>query len=131
MVAAWYNAGAAQVTRDVPHSLLLVTLLLMAALAVAAIIIIWVGRWIKRAPVEKGDDLAYYRLLYEQGEFSREEYEKIRAKLGVRLRKQLDLPTPGAEPSAPPPDSKPQPDTDIRVGRPLPPAPPPEEPPPV
>jgi hypothetical protein len=133
VVAAWFVVGDGQSTRELPLSLLGGTLLLMGALAIAAIIIIYIGRWTKRPKTTTHDDLTYYRLLYEQGEFSREEYERIRAKLGQRLRKELDLPEPAGEapPGPPPPDA--QPDPSIRAGKPeFPPAPPapPAEPPP-
>ena len=127
MVASWPTGMAqAEVTRELPLSLLGGVLLLVAALAASAVVIIWVGRWIKRPTTASGDDLSYYRLLYEQGEFSREEYERIRAKLGQRLRQELDLPGPG---QAPPPGADSRESTDIRVGPPLPPPSPPAEPP--
>jgi hypothetical protein len=131
VVAAWFVVGEAHVDRELPLSLLGGALLLMAALALAAVIIIYIGRWTKRPKSTTHDDLAYYRLLYEQGEFSREEYERIRAKLGQRLRKELDLPAPGEAPGPPAPEA--QPDISVRAGKPEfpqgPPAPPAEPPP--
>jgi hypothetical protein len=110
MVAAWF-AGFAQFTmsRDMALAILRGMLVLIAVMAVSAAIIIWVGRWMRRpAAPPGGDDLAYYRLLYEQGEFSREEYERIRARLGKQLRKDLDLPAKEeAPPAAPPPNEPP------------------------
>jgi hypothetical protein len=129
MVIAWYVAGEVQVTRELPLSLLGGVLLLLGVLAVAAVVIIYMGRWVKRTKNQTSDDLAYYRLLYEQGEFSREEYEQIRAKLGVRLRQELDLPPApdgGKAAAAPDPDTQ---DTNIRAGTPVAPPPPPSEPP--
>lgn len=127
MVAAWTVVGEGQFGRELPLSLLGGTVLLMAVLAIAAVIIIYLGRWAKRSKTSASDDLTYYRLLYEQGEFSREEYEQIRAKLSQRLRKELDLPTPAGEP--PPGPSEPERNQAIRAG--LPPPSPPVEPPPA
>jgi hypothetical protein len=129
MVAAWFVVGDSPAARELPLSLLGGTLLLMGALAVAAIIIIYIGRWVKRPKTQTSDDLTYYRLLYEKGEFSREEYERIRAKLGQRLREELDLPLPGETPAPPGPEG--EPDPAIRAGKPGQSAPPPPaEPPP-
>jgi len=132
VVAAWYVLGESPFARELPLSLLGGTLLLMAALAIAAITIITIGRWVKRPRTQTSDDLTYYRLLYEQGEFSREEYERIRAKLGLRLRKELDLPLPAGEAPPAPPGPEGQQDPGIRAGKPEQPAPPPPtEPPPA
>ena len=55
--------------------------------------------------ISSGDELTRFRSLYESGELGREEYERIRAKLGQRLRKELDLPDkkPKAGPAQEPP----------------------------
>ncbi len=89
------------------------TVVLMVTLTAAAIIIVWLGRWMKRPPAETpaGDELSHFRSLYERGELKREEYERIKAKLVPRLRKELDLPAkdqPAAapvDPPAPPPEN--------------------------
>jgi hypothetical protein len=76
-------------------------LILMAIVAGAALVIVVVGRWAKRPNSglsTSGDDLSSFRVLYERGEFSQEEYDRIRAGLGKRLRNELDLPAqPAAE----------------------------------
>jgi hypothetical protein len=91
---------------------------LIGILLVGALIIWWADRWRKRtaAPPEgSGDQLSHFRELYERGELSPEEFERIRGLLGQRLRQELDVPPP------PPPDGRPAepPETGIR------PAPPP------
>ena len=82
---------------------------LVAALLIGALIIAVVERWRKR-PVnfrpDPNDQLAEFRSLYERGEISREEFDRIRNLLGERLREALDV--PAAPPTAPPP-SPPQP----------------------
>lgn len=58
------------------------------------------NRWRKRAAEETSngnDQLAHFRLLYEQGELSRQEFDRIRALLGQKLRKEMNLPSPIAE----------------------------------
>jgi hypothetical protein len=78
---------------------------LVAALLIGAIIIALVDRWRKRPLQDRpsaNDELAEFRSLYERGELSREEYDKIRSRLGERLRQDLDLPAPPATSSRPP-----------------------------
>ena len=92
---------------------LLWTVLILAGIALTAgLVIIWLGRSLKKPAAaadsrSAGDQLAYFRLLYEQGECSREEYERIRTKLGQRLRQQLDLPAQPASSESPAPAEDP------------------------
>jgi hypothetical protein len=87
---------------------------LAVAILLGALVIFLVDRWRKRAQADQfsaGDQLSRFRLLYEQGELSREEYDRIRSKLGARLRQELDVPARPAEtaPSTqPPPESPPE-----------------------
>jgi hypothetical protein len=89
--------------------LLAATLALVAALLVGALVIALVDRWRKRSPddrISPGDQLSQFRLLYEQGQLSKEEFERIRGRLGRQLRDELDLPDkppPASPPEAPPP----------------------------
>lgn len=104
MPAAWTSVAVYFSQREVPKWVLGATLLLMGVLVIAALVIIGVGRWVKRPSRQAGtssDELAHFRLLYEQGEFSREEYERIRSRLVPRLRKELDVPPPPPPPAAP------------------------------
>jgi hypothetical protein len=76
---------------------------LIAVLLLGAVLVYLVDRWRKRLQSERpsaGDQLTSFRALYERGELSREEYERIRNKLGQKLRQELDLP---GRPAAPPP----------------------------
>jgi hypothetical protein len=72
-------------------------------MAVAAYVFTRLGRWINKSDpeVSAGDELARFRELYESGELDREEYDRIKAKLGKRLRKELDLPEVPDKPAAP------------------------------
>ena len=93
--------------------LLWATISLVAILLLGALVLAWFDRLRKRADpsvLTPGDQLAAFRLSYERGELSQEEYERIRARLGPRLRQQLDLPAaparrekPGNSPGEPPP----------------------------
>ena len=87
--------GATEIPKEAPLWLIVTITILIVVLVVGAIIIMGVGRWAKSsAPTtaSAGDQLTQFRLMYEQGECTREEYERIRARLGKRLRKELDLP---------------------------------------
>lgn len=103
MKAVWPSLANLLTQREVPQWVLGVTLLLMALLVIAALVVIVVGRWAKsssRQTRTSSDELAHFRLLYEQGKCSREEYERIRSALVPRLRKEIDVPAP---PDGPPP----------------------------
>jgi len=80
------------------------TLALVVALLLGALVIAVAERWRKTAREgrsDTGDQLAHFRSLYERGELSREEFERIRGKLGKRLRQELDMPVPPVVPVAP------------------------------
>jgi hypothetical protein len=121
MVAAWAVPGldglwARHPTMD--PRLIWATLGLVGILLFGALAIWWVDRWRKRSlePKDASVDaqLAQFRNLYEQGALSAEEYERIRALLGKRLREELELlaprpsdgtaPGPGMPPLPPPAD---------------------------
>jgi hypothetical protein len=75
--------------------LLWATISLVAILLLGALVLAWFDRLRKRVDqnvLTPGDQLAAFRLSYERGELSQEEYERIRARLSPKLRKQLDLP---------------------------------------
>ena len=96
---------------------------LVGVLLLGALIIGMVDRWRKRSASEvlsAGDQLSHFRRLYEQGTLTREEFERIRARLAEKLRDELKLrpqvpaegppsaeaPPPGRTPgpAEPPPD---------------------------
>jgi hypothetical protein len=93
------------------------TLTLVAVLLIAAVVLAVVDRWRKRSAMTErmspGEQLTHFRELYDRGELSREEFERIRALLGQRLRQDLQLPG-GMPASAPAPNHKPEPDNGIR-----------------
>jgi hypothetical protein len=67
----------------------------LAALLIGAVIFAILDRW--RATVEDARarrSTLHFRSLYDRGEISREEFERIRARLGGKLRQELQLPQP-------------------------------------
>jgi len=128
MVVLWRLATMADLQEQQPldrlSELRPVWLALAGTILLGALVIYIVDRWRKRPSTgrpESGDQLTHFRVLYERGELSREEYERIRARLGQRLRQELKVPgkpseePPPSEPAGEPPSSGP-PDTGIRPG---------------
>jgi hypothetical protein len=92
--------------------LLWASLLFMAALLAGALVLFLVERWRRTSSAEPdstNDQLTSFRSLYERGELSREEYERIRNKLGSRLRKEMNVPKPPEASPDPTPPSPPEP----------------------
>jgi hypothetical protein len=90
------------------------TLALVVALLVGAVVIALVDRWRKRAALREekgsaGEQLSHFRELYDRGELTKEEFDRIRSLLGDRLRKELDLNKPAAPPAPPAPEAPPRP----------------------
>ncbi len=107
---------------------LITTAILSGALLLAALVIAVVKQWQKRNQQRNGnsasgDQLSHFRSLYERGDMSREEFERVRALLGKRLRKELAVPAPPPPAAQAPPDGQAPP--------PEPPAPPEAGPPPA
>jgi hypothetical protein len=75
---------------------------LAGALLVGAIVVYYVDRWRKRAVTEDtrqaGEELTGFRAMYERGEITEEEYNRLRLKVADRVKK---APTPAAGPAAP------------------------------
>ena len=108
--------------------LLWAALPLIGILLVAALVIYFVDRWRKRAAAaqeeaECSDQLSHFRSLYERGEMSQEEYDRVRLLLAGQMRKRLNVPTSPAPPAAPP-------ETNIQAAPPGPQTPPPPGAPP-
>ena len=84
-------------------------LALVAAILLGALIIAWTDRWRKRPAQDRlgpKEQLGRFRTLYESGEISTEEFNRIHALLTARIMEELDLPAgptnqPGVTPSQP------------------------------
>ncbi len=94
-------------------SILLPGLYLVLAMLIGAVIIAWVGRW-RRSPrsgetASPSDQLARFRSLYDKGQMTREEFERIKARLAAQIRSEADLPPQPAPGPAPAPANSPPP----------------------
>ncbi len=105
MVAAWQaiaNVSLAAGKEFWDPRLLWLTLVLVAIILLGVVVIVCLDRWRKNAdaePLNATDQLAYYQELYDQGEISQKEFERIRDRL---LSQQLQQ---GVEaPATPPPE---------------------------
>ena len=80
---------------------------LVVILLVAAVILSWFDRWRKRTDVAvttPAQQLDAFRLSYERGELSPEEYKRIKTRLAPRIKEQLNVPkSPGPTPTDEPP----------------------------
>ena len=116
MNAAWQAIADAPDPPLWDPRLLWLSLALAAAILIGVLCIAWIDRWRKRSGCERlsaNDQLANFRELYEQGELSHEEFERIRATLSPQLRQELDVPasSPGTGPEkgkATKPDARPE-----------------------
>ena len=95
---------------------------LVATLIVGAIMISWIERWRKRqlsdSPKADVEQISTYRAMFERGDLSKEEYDRIKQKEAHRLRDKLTAqatkrssagPEPPAQPSPQEPESPPPP----------------------
>jgi hypothetical protein len=79
--------------------------LLAAALLVAAIVVWAVDRWRKRITSDDaraGEELTSFRALYERGEITEEEYNRVRSKVASRVKTKPAGPATAAAPGAAP-----------------------------
>jgi hypothetical protein len=73
---------------------------LIGALLAGALILYVIDRWRKRQADEEeaacapNSQLSHFRTLYERGEISREEFEKVKALLAGQLRREMNVPAP-------------------------------------
>ncbi len=112
-----------------PGELLWAALPLIGILLVGALILYLFDRWRKRADeAEEGacapnDQLSHFRSLYERGEMSQEEFDRVKALLAAQLRREMNVP-------APPAPAPPAANTNVQANPPGPQSPPPPEAPP-
>ncbi len=83
---------AAQWDQAYKRQLLVASVTIAVVLLFAALVLAWVRRLNKRkAPfkLSAGDQLAEFRVLYERGELSAEEFQRLRALLTERMHEEL------------------------------------------
>ena len=90
-----------------PGELLWAALPLIGILLLGALVLYLFDRWRKRSAGRRdqaacNEQLSHFRSLYERGEMSREEFERVRTLLTGQLRKELNVPAPAAPPAIPP-----------------------------
>ena len=112
MQAPWQLLAQAEKPPALDWRLVWATLGIVAAILIGAAIIALVDRWRKRPFQEKlsaSDQLAQFRLLYERGQLKPEEFERIRALLTERMKKELEASAAAVpkEPSPSPPSPLP------------------------
>lgn len=82
---------------------------LVGLILLGALVIVLLDRWRKRGeppPLTANEQLAQFRELYERGELSQEEFDRIRARLTPHLRSELGgQPPPASGPLPPGPPS--------------------------
>jgi hypothetical protein len=79
--------------------LLWTTLAFVAIIVIGAIAVAVLDRWRKRAvppTFDANDQLAQFRELYDKGELSEQEFERIRERLGGKIREDLGVPAAAA-----------------------------------
>jgi hypothetical protein len=107
MAGIGQTATLAPLMADLPSRnfrLLWTTLPIIGLILLGAGIIAAAKRWYERPrPLRftASDELAHFRSLYEEGELSEEEFNRLQAVLGERIKKELDLPAaPAAAPQS-------------------------------
>src|SRR5262249_46784179 len=80
MWASWCIAAGTNTDKRIPLAYLIAMIVLMVVVLAAGLLIIFVGKWTRRAQKRGlGEDGVSFRVLYERGELTEEEYQKIRA----------------------------------------------------
>lgn len=86
---------------------------LAGLLLVAALVLTFVDRWRRRQAAGRAVgtslSLSAFREMYENGEITQGEYERIRAKMAAKMKKDAGLKPPavGTDPPPPPPEPGP------------------------
>ncbi len=75
---------------------LTVTIMLTGSLLLGALVLALVDRWRKRQndAVTPHEQLTSFRVLYERGELSEQEYQRVKAKLAPKLKPAVVTPPP-------------------------------------
>jgi uncharacterized protein HemX len=77
--------------------------MLIAVLLAGALVLVFVDRWRKRqfaepdATQESAESLSSFRQMYENGELSEEEYQKVRQKMAAKIKREVLAAQPSLE----------------------------------
>jgi hypothetical protein len=99
MLVAWHVLADAA-TQRYKQQLLVATLAIAGVLLVAALVLAWVRRLNQRKPsikLSSSEQLAEFRVLYERGELSSEEFHRLKTILSERIREELAEQAPSPE----------------------------------
>jgi hypothetical protein len=91
--------GADQAMNLLDGRFLLTSAILALSLLIGAIVIAFARRWLemsRRGAAPANDQLAHFRALYEKGELSREDFQKIRDVLTQQIRHEAGLVKPNS-----------------------------------
>jgi hypothetical protein len=105
MLASWYALAAADWQHEWRQHLLWAGPIIAGALLLAALVIAWVKRWSQSPSRQRSSaqtQLTHFRTLYERGELSSEEFNRVRALLAERVKKELEEPAVTPPPEPPP-----------------------------
>jgi hypothetical protein len=97
MLASWLIAAGNDPRTEAAWKIFWTIVVLIVVVIIVGGLIMFLTRWIKRSNAAAktfGDDRTSFKVLYERGELTEEEYQKIRARLGQKLREDLKLPAP-------------------------------------
>lgn len=87
------------------------SLVFAGVLMLAAVVFLVFDRWRKRPTGESARDvslsLTSFKEMYENGELTEAEYERIKAKWAAKIKEKTGSPAPPSVPPAPPPDPTP------------------------
>ncbi len=101
MLVSWHVLADAASTQY-KHQLFIGTMAIAGVCLAAALVLAWVRRLNQRKPPVKlnsSEQLAEFRVLYERGELSNEEFQRLRAVLSERIKEELAAQQAPAEPT--------------------------------
>jgi hypothetical protein len=92
LVASWLIAVADDTRIEAAWKIFWTIVVLIVIVIITGGLIMFITRWTKQtksAAEAYGDDRASFKVLYERGELTEEEYQKIRARLGQKLKEKI------------------------------------------
>lgn len=101
--------GVNAVVKD--PSFIVWSVVLAGVLLLAAVVFMFFDRWRKRptaeTPLDTSMSLSSFRRMYENGELTETEYQRIRDRMAAKLKEKIGVPAP--PPAIPPPPEAPTP----------------------